>query len=170
MTFQSQESSGERTTVRSHQQAAAELRLIASFLEQADPADGSIAASDKEPSPVRSLAPVRSVEVDYLLRVRTILGARRERDRLFGSSYFADPAWDILLDLFEARLTGSSRSIKSSCHAARVPLSTALRHIDRLIDSGLVERANDPGDGRRTLLSLTPTSQKLMMRLLEKMG
>lgn len=170
MTFQSQETSGERSIVCSHQQAAAELRLIASFLEQAVPTGGSTGASDMGSNPVRSLSSVQSVEVDYLLKVRKIIGARRERDRLFGSDYFVDPAWDILLDLFEARLTGSSRSIKSSCHAARVPLSTALRHIDRLIERGLVEKAHDPADGRRTLLSLTPTTQKLMMRFLEKSG
>ena len=86
---------------------------------------------------------------------RAILRLRRLRNRYFDPSLFADPAWDMLLDLMAARLEGEQVSVTSLCIAAAVPSTTALRWIRTLIDSGLVQRRADPADGRRIHISLT---------------
>src|SRR4051812_23053389 len=46
-------------------------------------------------------------------RVRTILRARRLRDRFFEAQLFADPAWDILLELYAAELGRYRTSVSS---------------------------------------------------------
>jgi DNA-binding MarR family transcriptional regulator len=88
--------------------------------------------------------------------VRAIIRARRLRDQYFASDLFADPAWDILLDLFAAQLEGRRVAVSSLCIAAAVPPTTALRWIKTLTDLGLLVRAADPQDGRRVHIELGP--------------
>jgi hypothetical protein len=100
------------------------------------------------------LPPPRVPAVDARV-IRQILWARRERDRHFGGGLFADPAWDMLLDLFAARLEARQVSVSSLCTAAAVPPTTALRWIGMLCSEGLIHRSADRGDGRRILVDLT---------------
>lgn len=87
--------------------------------------------------------------------VQQILAMRRARAKFFDSKLFADPAWDILLELYAADLKGIKLSVSSACIGANVPTTTALRHIRRLNDKGLIRKVNDPHDARRVFVSLT---------------
>jgi DNA-binding MarR family transcriptional regulator len=87
--------------------------------------------------------------------LRSIIRARRLRDSFFKQGLFADPAWDILLDLMAARMEGRRVSVSSLCIAAATPPTTALRWIKSLTEMGLIVRAADPVDGRRVYLELS---------------
>lgn len=87
--------------------------------------------------------------------VRAILKARLDRTGYFPPHLFADPAWDMLLDLYGAQLGQRRVSVTSLCIAANVPTTTALRWISALEGEGLIERRADPLDGRRFFVSLT---------------
>lgn len=87
--------------------------------------------------------------------VRGILRARQERARHFPANLFADPAWDMLLDLYAAELSQRRVSVTSLCIASNVPTTTALRWITALEKARLIERRADPLDGRRYFMSLT---------------
>lgn len=88
-------------------------------------------------------------------QVRALLRARRLREQILEPDLFADPAWDILLDLMAARLENTRVSVSSLCIAAAVPPTTALRWIRQLTDRGLLERQADPRDGRRIFIGLS---------------
>lgn len=93
----------------------------------------------------------------YPITAARIYQQRRIRDRIFGdqADMFSDPAWDIMLDLFASH-TGRKRiSVSSACIAARVPATTALRHLRGLIERGFVERIADDVDHRRHFVQLT---------------
>lgn len=90
--------------------------------------------------------------------IRGMIRARRLRNQLFGPGLFADPAWDILLDLMAARVEGRSVAVSSLCIAAAVPATTALRWIRQLTEMGLLHRVADPLDGRRVFIELTKTA------------
>lgn len=94
--------------------------------------------------------------------IRDIIRARRLREDLFGAGLFADPAWDILLDLMAARIEGRSVAVSSLCIAAAVPATTALRWIKQLTDTGLLRRVADPDDGRRVFIELTDNAATAM--------
>ena len=82
---------------------------------------------------------------------------RRHREKVFkNDDLFADPGWDILLDLFSAHLKGKKISVTSACLAASVPSTTALRWMTVLEEAGLIEREKDSVDARRTFVKLTP--------------
>lgn len=87
--------------------------------------------------------------------VRAVLRDRRRRDALFADGTFADPVWDMLLDLTAARGEGVAVSVSSLAIAAAVPATTALRHLKAMADAGLVVRRPDPEDGRRINIDLS---------------
>ncbi len=87
--------------------------------------------------------------------VRAIIRLRRMRDRYFRSDLFADPAWDMLLDLMAARLERMRVAVSSLCIAAAVPPTTALRWIKTMSDNGMFMRIADPEDGRRVFIELS---------------
>lgn len=87
--------------------------------------------------------------------VRQLIRRRRMREEFFGPDLFADPAWDMMLDLYAARLEYHRVSVSSLCIAAAVPATTALRWIKTLTEAGLFARESDQHDGRRIFVALT---------------
>lgn len=98
--------------------------------------------------------------------VRNIMSLRRKRLDFIDPSLFADPAWDILLELTLAKLENTPIPTSSACAATQVPFSTAFRCIGQLVDAGLVRRWKDPQDNRRALLELEEETFDAMTRYL----
>lgn len=96
---------------------------------------------------------------------RRYLRHRRERERLL-PDLFADPAWDMLLDLFAATIERRQVSVSSACIAAAVPPTTALRWIGTLEARGLLVRVADPADRRCTHLRLAESGERAIARWL----
>ena len=94
--------------------------------------------------------------------VRAMVRARRLRAQFFDSELFADPAWDMLLDLYAARLDQHRVAVSSLCIASAVPATTALRWIKTLTDRGLFVRRADPTDGRRVFIELADDAANAM--------
>lgn len=114
------------------------------FPEQAGSADGS---------PDRSM-------------IRAILRLRRLREQFFTPELFADPAWDILLDLAGAEGEQRAVAVSSLCIAAAVPPTTALRWISTMTDRGLLVRRSDPRDGRRAFIAMSDDTSRAMFAYL----
>ena len=87
-----------------------------------------------------------------LAHLRTI---RRARAQHFPSDLFSDPCWEMLLDLYDARLAGAEVTVTSLGAASGVPLTTALRRMEALQTHSLIIRVEDAGDKRRTIIRLT---------------
>lgn len=98
--------------------------------------------------------------------VRMILKARQRRAEFLDTTNFADPAWDIMLDLTSAALEGRSVPAISVSAAANVPTTTALRYVRRLTADGVIKRWDDPDDKRRSLLALEDHALQSMIQYL----
>lgn len=94
--------------------------------------------------------------------IRKTIRMRRMRESFFDTALFADPAWDMLLDLFAARIEDEDVAVSSLCIAAAVPPTTALRWIKTMTDHGLFERHADPQDGRRIYVRLADAATARM--------
>jgi hypothetical protein len=97
---------------------------------------------------------------------QAIYRARRRRDKFFGRDLFADPTWDMLLDLFVNQVRGVRVSVTSVTLAACVASTTGLRCIRILVERELVRRIRAPDDARLVLLELTPRGFQLMRQYL----
>ena len=102
--------------------------------------------------------------------IRQIIRQRRLRSEFLGGDWFADPAWDILLDLTAAAAENKRVSVTSLCHASGVPPTTALRWISQMVDGGLLVRFDDPVDRRRSFLELSDTATRRMARYFAATG
>jgi hypothetical protein len=94
--------------------------------------------------------------------VRRETEARRRQRKLFGRRMPADPRWDVLLHLFELELAGEHVTVSTASRAAAAPLTTVLRHIDKLADERLLCRRPHPHDARSTCLTLTAAGRGKM--------
>jgi DNA-binding MarR family transcriptional regulator len=98
-------------------------------------------------------------------RIDQLLKARRARAAFFDDALFADPAWDILLELYAAKLAHRRLSVSAVCRRAAVPATTALRWIKTLEGVGHILRSNDLLDKRRVFLELSPNAHAQMSAL-----
>ena len=110
-------------------------------------------------------APPISVET-----VRSVIRARRLRARYFQEDLFADPAWDMLLDLLQAEIAQLRVPVSSLCIAAAVPATTALRWLKTMVSQGIFIRRADPHDGRRVFVELAPEASSAMRRYFADVG
>ena len=116
----------------------------------------------------RSFVPEeRTAERQRAKMVRRLLRQRRLREQFFPADLFADPAWDMLLDLYAARLERRPVSVSSLCIASAVPATTALRWIKTMTDGGLFIREADPHDGRRIFIALAEATFDALERYFE---
>ncbi len=147
-------------------------RTLARIAEQDEPVESSL--NDKpvsfRPAPA-AIFDRLSADIQQNTRsdgpkaseIRSLLKSRRKRDAHFNAELFADPAWDILLDLFAARLEGKKVSVSSLCIAAAVPPTTALRWISAMTEDGILLREHDPDDARRVFIRLSDSASESLV-------
>lgn len=97
--------------------------------------------------------------------VRQTIMARRRREQVLGQDLFADPAWDILLELYAYTLEQRRLTVTDLSLAAAVPVSTALRWLAKLINDGLIIRRGDHRDRRQVWVELTARGRSAMDRI-----
>ena len=143
-------------------QLSHEMGRIAATLARLSTGPGSPAVK-----PIEGKAPSPDVDAET---VRAVIRARRLRSRFFSEELFADPAWDMLLDLLQAEIAQLRVPVSSLCIAAAVPATTALRWIKTMTEQGLFIRRADPHDGRRVFVELAPAASDAMRRYFAEVG
>lgn len=114
-------------------------------------------------SPDTDRVPVEVTE-NYIL---SILCVRRGREAAMGRELFSDPAWDILLELFAARLGCRRMTVDELARSIDMPRSTTARWIEVLSDRGLVTTVSDFGDRAKLWIELTAHGDATMTRLVD---
>jgi DNA-binding MarR family transcriptional regulator len=93
---------------------------------------------------------------------RAVVISRQTRKEFFASSIFGEPAWDMLLTLYVADREGMPVTVGRLAQLSDARLTTAIRWIEYLEQSGLVERRDHPHDARVVLIELTePAVEKI---------
>lgn len=130
--------------------------------EFSSPSGPSHRAGDLQSRLSAMRAEIELIETEYaspascrIRGVREVIDARARRRQFFGRELFADPAWDILLELYAYGLAQRRISVSKLAFAIEVPGTTVLRWIAILEKEGLVLRSPDTTDGRRTWVSLS---------------
>jgi hypothetical protein len=113
-------------------------------------------------SDVEGLAPPLAIKDGILHAARRAWTARRERQRIFGELIVTDPLWDILLDLFIARIENRQVTVSSVSAAIGSSQPTILRWAAQLIETRLASSASNPAWPADRHLTLTDEGLNLM--------
>lgn len=82
------------------------------------------------------------------------------RTKTLGDGFAADPAWDILLNVYVSSIESQNITATNAGYSGQVPLSTGLRWISLLEANAWLTRINDPIDKRLRILVLTPEGKR----------
>ena len=146
-------------------QLSEEVSRIASTLARLSTSSAGPPLSPATMAPPRDDVPDVSAEA-----LRSMIRARRMRSSYLPADLFADPAWDMLLDLLQAEIVQHRVPVSSLCIAAAVPATTALRWIKSMTDRGLLVRRDDPHDGRRVFIEMAPATSVSLRRYFTEAG
>lgn len=146
-------------------QLSEEVSRIAAALSRLSTSSGGLPLSPATMAPPEGDLPQVSAE-----GLRAMIKARRLRASYLPADLFADPAWDMLLDLLQAEIVQHRVPVSSLCIAAAVPATTALRWIKAMTDRGLLSRRDDPQDGRRVFIEMAPSTSVSLRRYFKEAG
>ncbi len=104
-----------------------------------------------------------SLEDEHCARfIRSIIEMRRRRADHAELAQSAEPAWDIMLDIYACAIERIDLSVTAVGIAAGIAPATAQRWIKKLAALGVIERLADPRDRRRKLVRLSPAALAAM--------
>lgn len=123
-------------------------------------ARSTVLGLNREPSSQTDYLTLSAEELGEMIKGH--IASRQRRAKFFPADIFADPAWDILLEVFLADIEQRRLTISCACMAACVPPTTALRWISSMTATGLLERYPDRHDGRRHYVQLSTVASQSM--------
>lgn len=126
----------------------------------------TISAHNEVEPPTKRRSSVRTTDESLANLASSMYQARRKRSMYMPAELFADPAWDMLLDLFVAGFHARRITVSSLCIASSVPPTTALRWISTLEEAQLVERVPMEHDRRSSEVKLTINGHEAMRQCL----
>ena len=141
--------------------------VAASDEDRSDPPDG--AGPSKSGGAIEELKGLFSDQPKVQLtedHVQSVLTVRRGREALFGRKLFSDPAWDVILELYAARLGDRRMSAPELARVIGLPASVIARWVSALVEAGVVERG--PDETREPTLELTDDGAAKMARLVNQ--
>ncbi|HWU94442.1 MAG TPA: MarR family transcriptional regulator [Sphingomonas sp.] len=107
--------------------------------------------------------------LDHRLVVERIIRVREARGKFMPENWFSDPAWDILLRLYQAYLDGLERTVGDLGSFASTSPATTNRWLDVLSGRGWIHRRRCDRDQRRVFISLNEAGAEQMRECLEQM-
>ncbi len=111
-----------------------------------------------------------SNEHDLIVFMEKYIKNRELRKNNISSTLFINPSWDILVELFYARLIRKPEYVSSIVTAGGTPPTTGLRHLSRLQKQGFIERENQRHDRRRVKITISDDAFENMKRFFIKVS
>lgn len=95
-------------------------------------------------------------------KVRSALQERARRLEYFRAELLAEPAWDILLELYAFELIQHRVTVPDLTDRINVPSTTSIRWMKMLEADDLITRRVHPGDSMQVWVALTPKGLEVM--------
>ncbi|MEW4466485.1 helix-turn-helix domain-containing protein [Parasphingorhabdus sp. JC815] len=149
-----------------------EIAAIKSVLEQAtekmEALNGLFGSSDSEepPAPLVSINNIDTTEL--VRRAEKLLKWSQFKTNMlnFGSGLFADSCWNMCLDTYICDLKGKEITVSSIAHGSGIPMTTAMRYINVMVEEGLLVKSPNPSDNRMIFLSTSAACKDKISTLL----
>lgn len=133
---------------RAAEQTDATMHRISSMLEE-------LRLFVHEAAGVPERAPANTPDaLDHRAEVARVIKARDTRGKYFPADWFSNPAWDLLLFLYEARLTNTDVTVGDVGNGTGTRPTTTIRWLEILESEALLDRRRDTIDTRRVYITL----------------
>lgn len=90
------------------------------------------------------------------------------RANFFPQLQFAEPLWDIMVEIYANALAGRQMSVSDACLGMGLSTSTALRCLKYHEGLGLIARSDDPRDARRSFVELSEGAEAALTAYFEQ--
>jgi DNA-binding MarR family transcriptional regulator len=101
-------------------------------------------------------------EAGHRASLSAIIRGRQARAQFMPESWFSDPAWDILLHLYQAHLDAVAQTVGDLGNFANTSPATTNRWLDVLSSRGWVDRRRCDRDQRRVFVALSDVGVEIM--------
>lgn len=147
-----------RKYIEALRQQAKQINDLANSLEQDLGLDGG---------QVEQTAPAKPSPAELVPVAQRMFSMRRKREKVLPTKFLGEPAWDLLLHLFERTASDQPVSITKASYAAHVPPTTALRAITMMENEGFLYRTKPKAESRNVQLLLTDNAMDAMCSYLQ---
>lgn len=101
---------------------------------------------------------------------RALILERTLVTEIAGAVLCANPIWDMLLDLYVADREGRLLYIWPLSVAGRIPISSAHRKVELMVQKGMAIRTVDQSDRRRVGIQLSPSFRPVLEGLFDRLA
>lgn len=83
-----------------------------------------------------------------------------------GNGLFADSCWNMCLDIYICGLKDERVTVSAIAHSSGIPMTTAMRYINVMVEQGLIEKTPNPADNRMIFVSASLDCMNKIEKLL----
>ncbi|WP_339827537.1 MarR family transcriptional regulator [uncultured Parasphingorhabdus sp.] len=83
-----------------------------------------------------------------------------------GNGLFSDSCWNMCLDIYICGLKEERVTVSAIAHSSGIPMTTAMRYINVMVQQGLIEKTPNPADNRMIFVSLSSDCMEKIEKLL----
>lgn len=73
-----------------------------------------------------------------------------------GNGLFADSCWNMCLDIYICGLKDEQVTVSAIAHSSGIPMTTAMRYINVMVEQGVLEKSPNPADNRMIFVAVSP--------------
>ena len=148
----------------------AELRLtIEQAIAKFDILDKRISGETEQPETDQIFFRGKVDQVDLIARAEKYLDWGRLKSRILdaGNGLFANSCWNMCLDIYICDLKDQRVTVSAIAHSSGIPMTTAMRYINVMVEQGLLTKTPNAADNRMIFVSVsTDCSEKIEELLL----
>jgi hypothetical protein len=87
-----------------------------------------------------------------------------------GTGLFSDSCWDMCLDIYICDLKREQITVSSIAHSSGIPMTTAMRYINVMVEEGLLEKSPNPSDNRMIFISTSEICRDKISNVLHNLA
>lgn len=83
-----------------------------------------------------------------------------------GNGLFTDSCWNMCLDIYLCGLKDQQVTVSAIAHSSGIPMTTAMRYINVMVEQGLLQKSSNPADHRMVFVAVSQECQAKIEKLL----
>jgi IclR helix-turn-helix domain len=87
-----------------------------------------------------------------------------------GAGLFSDSCWNMCLDIYICDLKREQITVSSIAHSSGIPMTTAMRYINVMVEEGLLEKSPNPSDNRMIFISTSEICRDKISKVLQNLA